>query len=242
VVGDSTVDIFGQDQCQILFNGMNCHPRPVFQSYLTYNQRLMRLNERFFLSEQAPKYMVFNLNGSDHKFPPLEDAGVLRTLLLNYVPVATEGPFLLLKSNGSSPPKLTLLREGTAPVGGLIDVRTDGEELLWMEIRLEPSWLGRLRQIFYKPAKVRIVLRSKTKALLARGGAPTPMLAAGFLVNPILLHTEDVVGLYGGKALARAATCGVELGSGGERFWLPELSFRIYKVDRPKPAVGEAAP
>src|SRR5439155_215931 len=128
-------------------------------------------------------------------------------------PAATVGPFVLLKSNGSSPPRLTLLREGTAPVGGTIEVSSDGDDLLWMEIRLEPSWLGRLRQLFYKPAKVRIVLRSETKMLLARAGAPTPMMAAGFLVSPVLLHTEDVVNLYAAKTVARACTCAVERGS-----------------------------
>src|SRR5207302_10303487 len=117
IVGQSTVDVFGQEQFYAVFNGLNYHPRPVFQSYMAYNRTLARLNEDFYLSTLAPEFVLFELNPIDRKFPPLEDSQVLLHLLINYQLAESEGPFLLLRSNATTPPELTLLREGMAKMG-----------------------------------------------------------------------------------------------------------------------------
>src|SRR5437867_11889722 len=84
MLGASRLDVIGQDQSYGIFNHLNYRPRPVFQSYMAYNLPLMRLNEQFYLSPEAPDYVLFRLAPIDHKFPPLEDAWTLRCLLINY--------------------------------------------------------------------------------------------------------------------------------------------------------------
>ena len=233
IIAQASVDVFGQDQCYAVFNGLNYHPRPVFQSYMAYNSPLMALNEQFYLSKAAPEYVLFGLNSIDRKFPPLEDARVLRHLLLNYQAIAAEGLFLLLKSNSSSPARLILLREGTARTSEHISLANSGETEIWMEIDVEPTVLGRLRQLVYKSPKMRLALWSgAAKAPLARSGAPAPMLAAGFLISPLLLHTQDVLNYYGGKATIRPQACSIELDPGTERFWRPTVRFRMYRVEK----------
>ena len=232
IIAHGSVDVFGQDQCYAIFNDLNYHPRPVFQSYMAYNSRLMALNEQFYLSKAAPEYVLFGLNSIDRKFPPLEDARVLRHLLLNYQAVAVEGPFLLLKSNSCNSAKLRLVREGTARTGEHINLGDSGETDIWMEIDLQPTALGRLRQVVYKSPKIRLAVWSgAAKAPLARLGAPAPMLAAGFVISPLLIHTQDVLNYYGGKALHPKA-CSIELGGGSEIFWQPTVRFRMYRVEK----------
>jgi len=232
IVGRSSVDVFGQEQCYALFNGMNYRPRPVFQSYLAYNARLMRLNEEFFLSKAAPDYVLFSLGPVDRKFPPLEDALVFRDLLINYELAGAEGPFLLLKSKSFAQPKLTLLREGTVRLGEEIGLDDLGNADLWMEISAEPTLAGRVMQLVYKPQKIRLaVRRESSKAPSLRFPAPAPMLAAGFLASPLLIRQADVSNLYAGNAVTRPKGYSVELLASETRLWQDTVRFRIYKIE-----------
>ena len=169
IIGRASVDVFGQQQIYAFLNDLNYRPRPIFQSYAACNARLMRLNEQFYLSQQAPEYVIFALAPVDRKFSTLEDARVLRHLLTNYELAGTEGGFLLLKQESSHPPKLTLAREGVAHCGERIDLRGLGQAELWLEIGMKPTWLGRLRQFFLRPAPVRLAAwRQGAKGLLAQ--------------------------------------------------------------------------
>jgi hypothetical protein len=193
----------------------------------------MRLNEQFYLSEKAPEYVMFALAPVDRKFPPLEDARVLRHLLANYEPAGTEGGFLLLKQESSYSPQLTLLREGVAQRGERIDLRGGGGAELWLEIGMKPTLLGRLRQFFLRPAPVRLAAwRQGAKGLLAQRRAPAAMLAAGFVASPLLLRNSDVMDFYAGKDPTRPDSYSVELQPEDRRFWQDTVHFRIYQIAR----------
>ncbi len=232
LVGSATIDMFGCDQTTVLCNDLNYHPRPVFQSYAAYNAPLMRLNEQFYLSAAAPEYVLFCLMGMDRKFPPLEDARTLRHLLMNYELAATEGPFLLLKSRAKTPAALKLLLQGSARPGQPIDLGEFADSDLWMEIDLEPSARGRVYEVLYQPPTIRLALwhgaPEQTKPRRFR--APVPMLAAGFLVSPLLLNNQDVLDLYQGKTVARPRACAIQLDPGTDALWQRSFAFRLYQV------------
>jgi hypothetical protein len=240
LIGRASVDVFGQCQAYALHNGLNYRPRPVFQSYVACSRPLMQLNEQFYLSKAAPEYVLFRLYALDRKFPPLEDAPVLRTLLANYQPLAAEGPFLLLKSVAAAPPVTSLVREGTVRQSQTIDLREFGDTDLWLEISLEPTLIGRLRQVLYRPPTVRLAVWGEPGGkLLVRNRAPAQMLAAGFLTSPLLLNNEDVLNLYAGRAITRPGACSVELLPGEEHYWQDTLRYRIYKI---KSRLGRCVP
>jgi hypothetical protein len=233
VIGRASVDVFGQRQIYALLNDLNYRPRPAFQSYSACNARLMRLNEQFYLSEQAPEFVMFDLAPIDRKFPPLEDARVLRLLLANYEPAGAEGGFLLLKRKSSHAPQLTLLREGVAHLGERIDLRGLGEAELWLEIGMKPTLLGRLRQFFLRPAPIRLAAwRQGAKGLLAQRRAPAAMLSAGFVASPLLLRTQDLMDFYAGKHPTRPDSYSVVLQPEDRRFWQDTVPFRIYQIAR----------
>jgi hypothetical protein len=235
IIGSASVDVFGQNQVYALLNGLNYRPRPVFQSYSACNGRLMRLNEQFYLSSAAPEYVMFSLAPIDRKFPPLEDAMVLRDLLLNYEPAVAEGEFLLLKLKSTHTPRLRLLEQGAVRAGERIDLSGYGGSDLWLEIDLKPTLLGRLRQVLYQPATVRLAAwREGSKGLLVRRRAPAVMLQAGFVASPLLLSNEDLLDSYTGKTPPRPGAYSVELLSGDRRFWQELVGFRVYEIGRGK--------
>jgi len=239
-IGAAKVDVFGYNQSFALQNRLNYRPRPVFQSYAAYSPPLMRLNERFYLSPAAaPDYVLFRLSTAYSKFPPLEDALVLRLLLQNYELVEAAGPFLLLKFKSSTAPRLTLLREGTARPGDRIELKDFGGLDTWLEITLEPTLLGRIGQFVYKPSQVWLKVECDgLEARRTRFWAPARMLEAGFLASPLVLDNLDVLHLYTGKALARPSAYSVEAGVAG-RFYRSPFHYRNYQIDN---RLGRSAP
>lgn len=231
-VGTSSVDVFGQDQCCAVFNGMNYHPRPIFQSYMAYNETLMRLNEAFYLSSGAPDFVLFALRPVDRKFPPLEDAMVLRDLLFNYEAAAEESSFLLLKKKFSDAPKLSPLREGALRFGEQITLKEFGETNIWMELKVQPTLTGDARELLFKPPKLRLAIQhGYTTVHTSRFPAPAPMLAAGFVASPLLLTNRNVMDFYERKPVVRPQSYAVEPLAGTEKFWQPTMHYRIYSIE-----------
>jgi hypothetical protein len=237
VIGPAPMDVFGNQQIYALLNGFNYRPRPVFQSYAAGNSRLMRINELFYLSQNAPAYVMFSLGAIDRRLAPLEDSLVLRDLLLNYAPAGDEAGFLLLKCESTAPPHLRLLREGTVRLGEPIDLRDLAKTNLWLEIGLDPTLLGRLRQFLYRPPVVRIAAwRDPGRRPIITRRAPAAMLATGFLASPLLLDNDDVIKFYSGDPLLCPGAYSVELLPGQERFWQSAIRFRVSEISNTRRA------
>lgn len=232
IVGGSPVDVFGQYQSFAIDNDLNFKPRPVFQSYNVCNRALNALNQNFYLSTDAPRFVLFDLKAMDDKLPPLEDAVVLRHLLINYKPIAEEKRFVLLQAKSAEFCNLTLLREDRAQFGEQIDLQKYGNAPLWLEMDLRPSFRGWLRQLLYASPVLRLSAWSDPgKTLLVTRRAPSSMLAAGFLANPLLLRTSDIQDLFAGKSLAHPAGYSVRAAPGQESLWHDAIRFRIYKIE-----------
>jgi hypothetical protein len=232
-IGTSSVDVFGFNQAYAMLNHLNFRPRPVFQSYAAYNQQLMRLNEQFYSSSAAPEFVLFRLTPIFDRFPALEDALVLRSLLLDYQPVDSEGPFILLKAQHQTPPQLQLLREGTLRPGELLSMRDWFNSDVWISMDIEPTLLGSIQSFFYKAPKLElgVWMFEGAKLKMARFNAPRAMLGTGFLANPLVLENQDVVDLYAGKKLARAAAYSLELPASTKALWRDTLHYKVYRIE-----------
>jgi len=240
IIGEGAVDVFGYNQSFALHNRLNYRPRPVFQSYTAYSPPLMRLNEQFYLSAvSAPDYALFRLSTLYERFPPVEDALVLRLLLQNYEPVEAEGPFLLLKLKSCTPSRLTLLREGTAQPGEPIELEAFGGLDLWLEITLESTLLGRMRQFLYKPPQVWLKVEGDgSEGRADKFWAPARMLEAGFLASPLVLDNLDVLHVYTGEAMVRPRAYSLDAGPAG-RYYRTPFRYRIYRIEN---RLGRCAP
>jgi hypothetical protein len=232
LIGQASTGCFGQYPVYVLFNDFHYRPAPVFQSYAACDDYLMRLNEKFYRSSAAPEYVLFSLNPVDRRFPAVEDARALRDLLLNYEPVALEAQFLLLKRISTNPPKLTLLHEATVQPHEPINLSSYGETNLWLEIEMEQTWAGRLREVLYRPPLVRLAAWKQPRGkLLLRHRAPAGSMAAGFLASPLLVRNEDVLNLHTNKEAVRPGAYSVELTPGEEHFWQKSVRYRVYEIE-----------
>jgi hypothetical protein len=231
-VGQASIDVVGFRQSYAILNELNYKPRPVFQSYAAYTASLMRRNEAFYRSTNAPPYALFRLEPLDERFPPLEEGLLFRDLLFNYEPVDGEGPFLLLRRKGAAPAVLQFVREGVLRPGELIDLRDQANVDLWLEIRVEPTLLGRARGFFYQPPpfELGVWLQGSPNMRRAKFSASAPLLTAGFVASPLLLENDDVLDLYTGAPVTRPVAYSVEVPPGTESFWEPTVRFRIYKI------------
>jgi hypothetical protein len=233
LIGRSSVDVFGQYQAYAIDNDLNYTPRPVFQSYNACNRALMALNEHFYLSSSAPQFVLFDIKSMDEKFPPLEDARLLRHLLINYQPVAQEKRFILLRAKSSEPCRLGLVSEDHIQFGQQIDLRKYGESPLWVEIELTPSFRGWLRQSFYAAPIIRLAAWSDPgKTLIIKRRAPSSMLSAGFVASPLLLTTRDMQLLSAGKS-SHPAAYSVEADPGQRQLWRNDIRVRIFRIENP---------
>jgi hypothetical protein len=230
IIGKEPVDVFGQGQVYALFSELNYRPRPVFQSYSACSARLMQFNEEQFFSDSAAAYVLFELKAIDRKFPSLEDAWLLRDLLVNCDLVTQEGRFLLLKRKSSISPSMTLVAEGTVRPGERIDLGRFGEADLWLEVTVNPTIAGLARQFAYRPSTIRLAAWGESGKPLHRHQAAASMLSAGFVASPLLLRTEDVLQLFKTNSLLRPRAYSVELAE-HDHFWQDTVRFRVYRME-----------
>ena len=233
IVGNSAVDVFGQSQAIAVLNEFNYRPRPVFQSYAAYSAETMKWNERFYQSKAAPEYVIFKIEPLDERFPPLEDARVLRELLVNYELAGGETSYLLLRRKGLAETQMTLVKEGEFHAGEKLDLQTNSGTTLWLEIALRPTLYGRLRSFLYKPLETGLTvwIQADPKTPV-KFQAPAAMLAAGFLVKPLALRNDDVRDILTGAKGDSLEALSVELAQGGLAAWRPDIHVRVYRVER----------
>jgi hypothetical protein len=193
----------------------------------------MELNDHFYLSEDSPEYVLFSLHAIDGRFAPLEDAFVLRELLINYELIFNEGDFLLLHRKGIAGAQPTLIKEGTARLDEKIDLPGQKDSFLWLEIEIQPAFMDRLREFFYKPRETRLTLWSRSdQAPAARFRAPAVMLSAGFLACPLVQNNQDAGNFYAGADIHAASAFSVETAPGWPGFQPQQIHFRIYRVGK----------
>ncbi|RLS76863.1 MAG: hypothetical protein DWI03_08030 [Planctomycetota bacterium] len=223
LIGTASVDVFGQAQGYALASGLTYTPRPVFQSYSTYNRPLSLLNEAFWLSENGPAWLLFELAPIDGRYPALEDSRCLRAALGNFRMVGSDRRFLIFRREGRAGATLEPLQSGRADIGQRIDVSAHAGRDLWLEIDVRPTLVARLLAALVRPPATRLrIWAANEDGDGTVFHAPAPMLAAGFVASPILADNDDVIDAAAGKPATRLAAFAVEAsgsGRGGSCEW-----------------------
>jgi hypothetical protein len=199
-VADRSVDQLSCAQGVVLLNGLNWHPRPVFQSYTAYTPALLRANADFFRSAGAPDYVLCRLSPVDGRLGAMEDSLALLEILRRYYPVLTERQFVLFKrvppgeETPAAAPEVVCRR--TVRFGEEVSLAELPGEYQVLALRFAPSLGGLIRGICYKREELALELRTASGRALRRRVIPA-MARQGFLVNPLVDTTDDYVRLYG---------------------------------------------
>lgn len=88
-VGNNTIDSYPWNTQILLENKLNFTPRPVFQSYTAYTSKLEQKNFDFYNSEKAPKFVLYDFEAIDDRYPLFDEPKLNLIFKQNYTCVDT---------------------------------------------------------------------------------------------------------------------------------------------------------
>ena len=232
LMGAEPVDVLGAEQSIAMLGPIHYTPRPVFQGYYAFTPALIRLNEAFYASDRAPRFVLQKFQTIDQRVPTLDDARVLTQVFTHYALVAEEHDWLLWERVSRPTPLRTLpLATVDTGFGRAVPVPASDTGALWVRVDVRPNLLGRLRSFLYKPPALAL------KIVDATGAAQTYRLvremgADGFLLQPYLTSQAAVTGYFSGRDAEppAARTLTVELPDGGRSCYADEITVTFEKL------------
>jgi hypothetical protein len=235
VIGNESVDVMNYLALAAVINGMNYRPRPVFQGFVAYTPALQSLNEEYFRSAARPHYVMLCQQATDGRLPTLEDSAALNYVLNNYVPVARDGPFLILQQRTAQDPAFQLVHEESLRFGGKLDLHPWAHGPLFMTVAITPTLLGRAATLLYQqhPLYMRVARGQAEK----RYRIVPSMARRPFLVNPLLNSNYDVLNLFASLPAAESESVTFERPRQGSFEFRDQITVRLYTA----PAFPQAA-
>ncbi len=198
-VRDASIDVLGNEQAMALLNNLNYTPRPVFQGYTAYTPSLINLNTTFYSSPKAPAYVLYKNQTIDDRFPTLDDAGALKQLLYNYKPLFEEKGYLLWKRIQPAAP-VQPVATTTESVSLDAEHQIPAAEVAWLELDIKPSFIGKLRSVFYKPPPIMIRVTDALGRLTEDRLVPS-MASNGFIISPNLRTSWQALRVTSGTSM-----------------------------------------
>lgn len=201
-VENAKIDVLMNAQSNLLANNLNYDPRPVFQGYAAYSSKLAQLNDTFFRSADAPKWVMLDWSVIDGNYPTSNDPLALIRIIADYHPVLSEQRFLLLERDKHSIP-YTLPPAAIAyqlPVSfwstTAIPLTTDNAWFARIQIHL--TSYGKLAALLFRPPvlKVAVTFRNGQVRIyrLARS-----IVASGFMLTPAIGSNDSYLAWLKGQ-------------------------------------------
>ena len=240
IVGRASLDVVGFTQAVALYNNFNYRPRPVFQSYSAYTPKLAALNFAYYASAAAPDYLLIKIETIDERYPSLDDSLCLHLITQRYRFVNSENGFLLWqRAPEEFNPRtiaITPRRSANLTMGQVLNVADLTTEPLWATIDLPTSWLGRIRNFFYKPPIIRLQLKDD-HGTITSVRLPQPQGRTGFILSPIIENTDSFMAFAGGKPTRRVHSLSWLTDSADQKYVGTQAQITIGTL-RPSTAAG----
>lgn len=183
VIGDKTTDIVPVEVSTIYFKGLHYCPRPIMQSYSTYDAYLDSLNYEKYASPGGPEYVLFTVSAIDNRVPFFDESKTKLALLTNYSVAGRIGPDLLLKRRekirGLTPSTETTTT--FASMGEDIPI-PNSDDIVVSKIFVDYNLWGKMQRLFYQPPALQITFtldNNDTRTFRAI----QPILAGGVIIN-----------------------------------------------------------
>lgn len=231
-----TSDIFSYNQAELFAAGLTWNPRPVFQSYSVYTQRLAELNAQHFRTPHAPDHVIFRMQAIDSRLPSLEDGAAWMALSDNYFPAAIQenAVFLSKKTVLQSKADTALLSSAEHQLGERVTLPQQ-DAPIYAEITLQPSLLGKLFALFYKPSQLWLTLN------LANGDQRqyrvlSNMMQSSFLLSPLVDNIRAFTFVATGKqqAIQNLQVTSMQLTAkeGPSFIWQPTYTLKLLTYNK----------
>ena len=232
-----STDIYPINLSGLISSDLAWSPRPVFQSYSAYTASLATMNRDHLAGPRGPDNIFFLMEPIDLRLPALDDGPSWPVFLSNYrlIKVAEGGNSVLLQKASDSNHGLNMspVSVGTFSFDEEIPVRAR-DELIFTTLKIRPTHLGRLRQLFFRPPQLDISLQ------MAGGEAVTyrmiPGIAeSGFLISPVIFSPPEFALLYSEEnLLSHQEAKSFKITSRGDPiYWEPKFDVSFNRVSRP---------
>jgi hypothetical protein len=225
VVADRMVDVFGYRQGIAILNGLNYVPRPIFQGYSAYTPSLIELNTQYYQSVKRPEFVISKLETIDHRFPTLDDSGVLLELLYHYRPILSENGWQLWETaHPAQALQPQLIAKLSAKLGQYVSIPEN--VFIWIELELKKTHWGRIATFFYKSAPIFIELEDDRGQNFRYRIVPS-MASSGWLLNPELTNDDQLALAAHGAPLQRYKWLRIAAEPGGGRFFKKTVEIKF---------------
>ena len=200
-----TVDLYPNEIASIFAYDLPYQPRPVFQSFSAYTDKLARLNAEHLTSPDAADSILFDLNPIDGHLASFEDGLSWPELLTRYDITNIEGRYLLLeRSPQPQPYDLAALDRQTVAVGEWYEM-PDNSEPVWAKLDLEPNLWGKLAAAALRLPNLYLEIET-ADGMQVKYRTISDLLDTGFLISPVLSNRWDFLALAGTDWQNRLAT------------------------------------
>lgn len=191
-------DLYPSNLAVLLANGGRWRPRPIPQSYSAYTPSLAELN-RAHLQSSGPDRLYFGFDPIDGRYPSLDDGSSWPVILERYQPVGLAGNYAVLDRR-SVPRQVGIgktLVAGPKVIGESVAI-PDGP-LIWAQVDLAPTLLGRIASVVFKLPELSLVVHYTDGKRKAYRFIPA-MARSGFLLSPTVATPADFVALQSPQA------------------------------------------
>ncbi|MDD5011589.1 MAG: hypothetical protein PHQ00_05660 [Phycisphaerae bacterium] len=159
-IGNKSIDVMPSEISLAYAYDFNWAPRPVFQCYSAYTDKLDLLNSAYFEGDSAPDLLLYTIGTIDGRCPLFDAPATFRTILKNYKPIATDGKYILLQKTDSQKPSLSESSLAIESKFGEQIFIPKSKDYLFAKIYMDYNFLGKIAKLFYKPPNANIILNT----------------------------------------------------------------------------------
>ncbi|HEX2025083.1 MAG TPA: hypothetical protein VHH92_01675 [Actinomycetota bacterium] len=195
-------DVVPEEISFIPANDLAWVPNPTIQSYATYTPYLDRWAAGHFAADGAPATILIEFVDIDGRHAMFAAPRMWRAILSHYEPVAQAtgrfGEVTLLARTNPRPFDLRSVGGVTARVGEWVSVPS-ADGIIFADIHLEPTVLGRLARLAWRVDPVLLDVRFETGAVATFRLVPRTA-EGGLLISPLPTSGAQLRGLWRGQA------------------------------------------
>jgi hypothetical protein len=238
-----SVDSYSTGQRALIDNNLDYSPRPVIQSYLTYNSALSKLNADFLAGPRAPQTILFGVEPIDGHYPSQDDALSIPEILSRYDLKDASGPRLVLR-RADQPRGFSLIPLGNraALLREVVPVPAS-DDPIWVVIHLQLTPIGRLMRAVYKLPVTGLMVQTPSGRQI-RHALLREEADSGFLLSPYLSDPVAMAMLYSPQwktVLATDQIAGMAIGfvdDSADTYYQGEYSIEFYGLHFPQSDVS----
>ncbi|MFG1398092.1 hypothetical protein [Roseixanthobacter pseudopolyaromaticivorans] len=233
-------DVYSFTQAALLAAGLEWRPRPVLQSYSAYTPELLQRDADHLTGPQAPHNIIFSIQPIDGRLPMLDDGNSWPLLLSLYHPVqfvhlAPYGVDAVILQRRATPGSFDLapLSAESYGFGQRVDLPRGPNAVIWAQVDISPSLIGRFWGILYKSPRLFITYyfpdgTEREFRYIYRMGE------TGFVISPIVGGASDFAALPKGTPDApRPVSISIRSEGPASWLWQPLYRMRLYQLTFP---------